>query len=138
MSKPFLAWLAAQAGRTDPIGDVAADMRDDPPPARIVTPAQFRDWVRCRHLDVAPECLQAIMEAGQEWSGQRPALSLALRFTVFRRDGYACQICGRTAQDGVKLEVDHKQPRAKGGSDDEHNLWTLCFDCNRGKRDRSL
>lgn len=61
---------------------------------------------------------------------------LALRFAIFKRDHYRCQICGRNAQDdAVKLEMDHKIPRAKGGSDDPSNLWTLCFDCNRGKRD---
>jgi len=63
---------------------------------------------------------------------------LALRFAILKRDGYRCQICGRTAQDGIKLEVDHKLARSKGGIDKPENLWTLCFDCNRGKRDGSL
>jgi 5-methylcytosine-specific restriction endonuclease McrA len=36
------------------------------------------------------------------------------------------------------LEIDHRIPRAKGGSDDPSNLWTLCFDCNRGKSDSDL
>ena len=63
---------------------------------------------------------------------------LSLRFVIMRRDGYRCQICGRTAQDGVILEVDHKIPRSKGGTDHPSNLWTLCFDCNRGKRDNDL
>jgi 5-methylcytosine-specific restriction endonuclease McrA len=86
--------------------------------------------------------------AGPLWrrSMRRPALidpqrhsGLALRFYIFKRDGYRCQICGRNAQEhGVVLEVDHRIPRAKGGSDDPANLWTLCFDCNRGKRDSDL
>lgn len=64
---------------------------------------------------------------------------LALRFFILKRDGYRCQICGRNAQDhGVVLEIDHRIPRAKGGTDDPANLWTLCFDCNRGKRDSDL
>lgn len=65
-------------------------------------------------------------------------IDLATRFAVLKRDGYRCQMCGRTAQDGVTLEVDHKVPRAKGGSRQRSNLWTLCFDCNRGKRDSDL
>jgi len=63
---------------------------------------------------------------------------LAIRFRILKRDGYRCQLCGRNAQDGIKLEVDHKYPRSKGGTDDESNLWVLCFDCNRGKRDSLL
>ena len=63
---------------------------------------------------------------------------LALRFRILKRDGYRCQLCGRTAQDGVKLEIDHKIARSKGGDDTEGNLWVLCFDCNRGKRDADL
>lgn len=63
---------------------------------------------------------------------------LASRYDVMKRDGYKCQICGRDANDGVKLEVDHKTPKARGGSDDYDNLWTLCFDCNRGKGTKSL
>ena len=63
---------------------------------------------------------------------------LSRRFAIFRRDNYRCQICGRTAKDGVRLEIDHKVPRAKGGSNHPSNLWTLCFDCNRGKSDYDL
>lgn len=64
--------------------------------------------------------------------------NLSRRFRIFKRDNYRCQICGRSAQDGATLEVDHRVPRAKGGTDDSENLWTLCFDCNRGKRDINL
>lgn len=63
---------------------------------------------------------------------------LKLRFRILKRDSYRCQLCGRSAQDGVLLEVDHKIARAKNGSNDPSNLWTLCFDCNRGKRDEEL
>jgi hypothetical protein len=64
--------------------------------------------------------------------------SLRLRFLVLRRDGFRCQLCGATAADGVRLEVDHRVPRAKGGTDAEANLWTLCRDCNAGKSDLDL
>lgn len=139
--KPFLVWLANQVGRDDPIGDLAGDMRDDPPPSHITTPEQFHDWVACRHIYVAHEALQAIIEAGAEWrsrSSKREGLSLKTRFVIFQRDGFTCQLCGRSAKDGARLEVDHKQAVAKGGGNDEDNLWTLCFECNRGKRDRNL
>ena len=56
------------------------------------------------------------------------------RFEILRRDAYQCQICGKSAADGVKLEVDHKLAVARGGGNDDGNLWALCFDCNSGKR----
>jgi 5-methylcytosine-specific restriction endonuclease McrA len=36
---------------------------------------------------------------------------------------------------GIRLELDHKLPKSKGGNDDLDNLQTLCFECNRGKKD---
>ena len=60
------------------------------------------------------------------------AISKRKRFIIFRRDKYTCRYCGRTSP-AVTLEVDHKIPRSQGGTDDEDNLVTACFDCNRGK-----
>lgn len=54
------------------------------------------------------------------------------RFDVFRRDQFICQYCGRRPP-AVVLEVDHIKPVSEGGSNDDHNLITSCFDCNRGK-----
>lgn len=61
-------------------------------------------------------------------------LSLRKRFFVLKRDGFTCKMCGANGP-GVKLEVDHIVPVAEGGSDSLDNLQTLCFECNRGKRD---
>ena len=68
----------------------------------------------------------------------RESISKSRRFAVFKRDGNKCQLCGRSQDDGVKLHVDHRVPLAKGGSNEDENLWTLCEDCNLGKSDRSL
>jgi len=62
----------------------------------------------------------------------RKTLSVRKRFLVFKRDRYRCRICGRS---GVELEVDHILAVAQGGTDRLDNLQTLCFDCNRGKRE---
>ena len=64
---------------------------------------------------------------------ERQMMTPSLRYDILKRDNFRCQICGRTAQDGVTLEVDHKKPIAKGGKTEPDNLWTLCMDCNRGK-----
>jgi len=68
----------------------------------------------------------------------RSAIPPRLRFQVLQRDNFRCQLCGRNASDGVKLEVDHSHPASQGGADALENLWTLCFDCNRGKSDLDL
>lgn len=65
-------------------------------------------------------------------SGERKPLSKRVRFEVFKRDGFRCSYCGRHPPD-VLLECDHIVPVVEGGEDDEDNLTTACFDCNRGK-----
>lgn len=67
------------------------------------------------------------------------ALSKTRRFEVFKRDGFICQYCGQRPDDGVTiLEVDHIEPRARGGTDDELNLITSCQECNSGKNAKRL
>ena len=65
---------------------------------------------------------------------KRAALSLRKRFFVLKRDHFACVRCGASGA-GVRLEVHHRFPFAKGGSDHLSNLETLCYECNRGQRD---
>lgn len=65
------------------------------------------------------------------------AVSKRTRFEVFKRDAFQCQYCGRTPP-VVVLECDHVTPVAGGGGDEETNLITSCFDCNRGKSDVPL
>lgn len=70
--------------------------------------------------------------------GKRGEVGKAMRFEIMKRDGFRCQICGSTASDDVKLELDHIIPVADGGETAPYNLWTLCFSCNRGKGKRSI
>ncbi len=65
------------------------------------------------------------------------ALSVRVRFEIFKRDKFTCRYCGRTSP-GVILEVDHIVPRANGGTNDPMNLTTSCFECNSGKSDKNL
>jgi len=65
------------------------------------------------------------------------AISKKIRFEVFKRDGFQCAYCGKTPPQ-VTLEVDHVDPKSKGGKDDINNLVTARFDCNRGKRNIPL
>jgi len=72
----------------------------------------------------------------EEEKPKRQPIKPSIRFQVLKRDGYRCQMCGATAQDGAKLEIDHIHPVSKGGSNEPSNLQVLCRDCNAGKRDQ--
>lgn len=65
----------------------------------------------------------------------RSQMTDKLRYSILKRDGFKCKICGRTANDGVKLHVDHIIPVSKGGETTPDNLQTLCETCNWGKSD---
>lgn len=67
---------------------------------------------------------------------ERSRMTDSMRYDVLKRDGFKCVICGRGAQDGVKLHVDHIKPIAKGGKTEMSNLQTLCETCNWGKSDK--
>ncbi len=67
---------------------------------------------------------------------QRNKMTESLRYDIFKRDGFRCVLCGRTASDGIKLHVDHIMPVSKGGKTKKINLRTLCDRCNWGKSDK--
>lgn len=89
-----------------------------------------------------------------ERAKRRKAISKTVRFEVFKRDQFTCQYCGRKAPDvileprpvgtddadgtGIRLHIDHIEPRALGGADDVLNYVTACADCNLGKGARPL
>lgn len=66
----------------------------------------------------------------------RRPMNIRLRFQILERDGFRCQYCGARAPD-VDLEVDHIVSVADGGTNDETNLISACFRCNRGKKAQS-
>lgn len=55
-----------------------------------------------------------------------------------RQAGSRCGYC-RTSSSitGQPLTVDHIIPRARGGTDDESNLWLACRRCNEAKATRT-
>lgn len=65
------------------------------------------------------------------------SVSKRTRFEVFKRDDFTCRYCGRKSPD-VVLQIDHIVPCSDGGTDDELNLATSCWECNSGKSDVPL
>ena len=49
------------------------------------------------------------------------------RDEIFKRDKFTCQVCDRI---GGELELDHIINVARGGTDDNHNLQTICKACH--------
>lgn len=74
-----------------------------------------------------------IQQIRQDAQVERAAMTESLRYDVMKRDGFKCVLCGATAQDGVKLHVDHIFPVSLGGKTEMSNLRTLCDRCNLGK-----
>jgi len=61
-----------------------------------------------------------------------------VRMLVLERDGARCACCGRTASDGLVINVDHIKPRKRYPqlALDPKNLQVLCDECNHGKGNR--
>ena len=66
---------------------------------------------------------------------ERALITDELRMNILKEGNFRCALCGATAKDGVRLEVDHIIPIAKGGTSDKSNLQVLCHRCNKGKSD---
>jgi HNH endonuclease len=99
---------------------------------------RFGSWRKAlvkAHASITEESIWAKESTAVEIaSRKREPLSLRKRFFVLKRDHFACVRCGASGV-GVRLEVHHRFPFAKGGSNSRANLETLCYDCNRGQRD---
>lgn len=60
---------------------------------------------------------------------KRKTLNKALREQILKKYQYKCCWCSSTD----KLEIDHKKPYSKGGSNHPNNLQVLCKSCNSSK-----
>jgi len=65
-----------------------------------------------------------------------PAQFKKLTLSIFARDGYTCQYCGkRYPKEDHALHPHHIKFRSQGGSDTEGNLISLCWVCHRKLHD---
>ena len=56
-----------------------------------------------------------------------------LRLAILARDCGLCQPCAALGRVTAGNIVDHKVPKARGGSDDESQLQTICAPCHQAK-----
>lgn len=55
------------------------------------------------------------------------------------RDGAECYLCGQSGWDAEDpLEIEHRRPRAAGGSDDLANLALAHRSCNQSKGTKAV
>jgi hypothetical protein len=88
------------------------------------------------HYDIPMQNGRYVLKGERAIPADAVGISGKLRAAVLHKAHGRCQMCGRTvAEDGVKLEADHKIPRNWGGETTEDNLWAICQSCNNGKRD---
>lgn len=59
-----------------------------------------------------------------------------LREARLRIDSYLCVPCSKERRTTPATEVDHVQPKAKGGTDDMDNLQSICSECHKAKTAR--
>ena len=71
----------------------------------------------------------------------RRGISQKLRAEVLDRNGFTCQMCGKTPGEvdpetgrKVRLHVGHIKDKSLGGEDVLTNLRTLCSTCNQGAK----
>ena len=68
-------------------------------------------------------------------------VSNQLRMEILERNGFTCQLCGRTGGDEdpsnsarkVRLVIDHEIPVEQGGTNEKSNLRVLCSACNQAR-----
>ena len=91
-------------------------------------------WIECGQFD--PQVLQAEQEGRSlpEGTGYQhgPRYGYStLREAVFSRDGYTCQVCGRTPwKDNVILRIHHKGYWQNDRTNRMSNLLTVCSECH--------
>lgn len=107
----------------------------------IMEAARISEWARrVRELTQAGWDIETtqngyrLRSLKQQTTVQRANVSQRQRYRILHRDNSQCQKCGATVEDGVKLVVDHKIPVDWGGPTADNNLWTLCNECNAGKK----
>ena len=107
----------------------------------IQTVAKISEWARrVRELTESGYDIEAtptgyvLRTSARRATTTRSRVTLKQRYRILSQCKFTCRSCGRTAEDGVKLVIDHVIPVSWGGPTDDSNLQVLCEECNSGKK----
>lgn len=109
---------------------------------RLAKEAAIFDWARVvRALRQEGYDIELLNDGSYRMNGKgksggnvRQNIDAKTRYRILQRNHSVCQRCGRSVKDGAKLVIDHKIPVEYGGETTDENLWTLCENCNIGKK----
>ena len=73
-----------------------------------------------------------------ERSSNPRRIRASVRFLVLEQYGFRCRYCGKGAEEGAILEIEHLTPVSAGGTNARENLVPACRTCNMGKFTRSV
>jgi hypothetical protein len=92
------------------------------------------EWESTTNDDAAQARPEAATPPPSTPKRKRP-IPLRIRYAILLRDGFTCQLCGRSPSSthGLEVDVDHIISEADGGTLDPSNLRCLCKPCNLGK-----
>ena len=74
----------------------------------------------------------------RQYNVERLDAPIKTRFEVLAKSGFKCRYCGRGANEGAILVIDHIIPVARGGRSESSNYVAACQECNLGKSDLLL
>ncbi len=108
-------------------------------------PSQICRYAGCGELTNKSYCEQHVKEKkkGSGWLAYHGGKSRhergyghkwdLLRIKILRRDCYMCIPCKNNGLMTAAKAVDHRVPKAQGGTDDPDNLQSICNDCHKNK-----
>lgn len=76
-----------------------------------------------------PEIREYLIEKIKDEIIIRKSMTMEIKKIIFERDNHQCVSCGAKE----RLEIDHKIPVTKGGTNELDNLQVLCRSCNSSK-----
>jgi hypothetical protein len=87
------------------------------------------------HIEIAKFDVQKMMDPDIEGVGYQNGQTKGfwdVRYFVFARDNYTCQVCEGKSKDSI-LRTHHIVYKSMGGTDRADNLITICNSCHTGK-----
>jgi len=128
-----------------PIGTVIATLLRDM--ACVIHPETFEPLTFEEWMERAPKGSRLIKTSGTpvpapdvvvlKQYGARPPMKVGFnRVNLFKRDEHECQYCG-VGLPPSKLQIEHVQPRSKGGPTTWENCVAACDACNSRKADKT-